>query len=188
MPRRTVLLIGIGLVVLAACDGGGGDTPTPTAPSTGGGSPLATAAFEGGREPVEVLDAAPQTPLLVDVRTGQHEGFDRVVFELTDALPGYSIEYVQSPIAACGSGLPVTIAGDAFLQMRMTPAAAHDEQGNVTFGTTEITPALPTILEVESTCDFEGEVTWVVGLSEEVDFNVFFLADPYRVVVDMAHP
>ena len=111
-----------------------------------------------------------------------------MVFEFTDALPGYSIEYVQSPIAACGSGLPVTIAGDAFLLMRMTPAAAHDEQGNVTFGTTELTPGLPTILEVESTCDFEGEVTWVLGLSEEVDFNVFFLTDPYRLVIDVSHP
>ena len=184
MPRLTVLLLtAVMLLVLAACDGGdGGATPTTT------DAPAATAAFEGGREPVEVLDRAPPTPLLVDVRTGQHEGFDRVVFEFRNVLPGYRIEYVQSPIAACGSGMPVTIAGDAFLQMRMTPAAAHDEQGNVTFGTTEITPALPTILEVESTCDFEGEVTWVLGLSEEVDFNVFFLTDPYRLVIDVSHP
>jgi hypothetical protein len=128
--------------------------------------------------------------LLVDVRTGRHdeEGFDRVVFEFSNVLPGYRIEYVQSPITACGSGLPVTIAGNAFLQVRMTPAAAHDEQGNVTFGTTELTPGLSTILEVESACDFEGVLTWVLGLSEEVDFSVLVLTDPYRVAVDVAHP
>lgn len=185
MPRLTVLLlIGMGLLVLAACDGDdGGATPTTTQ------APAATAVFEGGREPVEVPDVtAPPAPLLVDVRTGQHEGFDRVVFEFAGALPRYRVEYVSPPITACGSGLPVTIAGNAFLQVRLTPAAAHDEQGNVTFGTTELAPGLPPILEVESSCDFEGEVTWVLGLSEEVDFNVFFLTNPHRVVVDVAHP
>ena len=185
MPRLTVLLLtAVMLLVLTACDGDdGGATPTTT------DAPAATAAFEGGREPVEVPEGtAPPTPLLVDVRTGQAEGFDRVVFEFADTLPGYRVEYVSPPIPACGSGLPVTIAGHAFLQVRMTPAAAHDEQGNTTFGRTELTPGLPTILEVESTCDFEGEVTWVLGLSEEVDFNVFFLTDPYRLVIDVSHP
>jgi hypothetical protein len=169
-------------------------------------SPDTTPPFEGARGPVEkegVTVASPiaspaeqeryyefNPPLLVDVRTGRHdeEGFDRVVFEFSNVLPGYRIEYVQSPITACGSGLPVTIAGNAFLQVRMTPAAAHDEQGNVTFGTTELTPGLSTILEVESACDFEGVLTWVLGLSEEVDFSVLVLTDPYRVAVDVAHP
>ena len=199
MARLTVLLIGIALLVLTACDGNGGGTPTPTAPSTAEPtSPppaatvraaTATAALQGGREPVEVSDGtAPPTPLLVDVRTGQHEGFDRVVFEFAGALPGYRVEYVSPPITACGSGFTATIAGDAFLRVRMTPAAAHDEQGNATSGTTELTPGLPTLLEVESTCDFEGIVIWVLGLSEEVDFSVLDLADPFRIVVDVAHP
>ena len=203
MPRLTVLLIAIGLLLLAACAGNGGDDgaatpratmgataqPTSPPPAATVPEPTGASAFAGSRGRVDVPGpAAPPVLELVDVRTGLHEGFDRVVFEFLSDVPAYRLEYVQSPITDCASGMPVTIAGDDFLQMRMTPAAAHDEQGNVTFGTTELTPGLPTILEVESTCDFEGEVTWVLGLSEEVDFNVFFLTDPYRLVIDVSHP
>ena len=199
-PALVALLIGAGLLLLAACDDNGGDgAQTPTDTSVGGGEPMGTpdataslptptAVFEGTRGPVEQERTDQPAAILVDVRTGHHEGFDRVVFEFDIAIPGYRIEYVQSPITACGSGLTVTIAGDAFLQVRMTPAAAHDGQGNVTVDTTELTPGLPAILEVESTCDFEGEVTWVVGLNEEVDFSVFELSDPPRLVIDVLHP
>ena len=31
-------------------------------------------------------------------------------------------------------------------------------------------------------------MTWVFGLSEEVDFGVSELQDPYRIVIDVAHP
>ena len=43
-------------------------------------------------------------------------------------------------------------------------------------------------MEVESACDFEGEVTWMVGVTAETDFRVTDLADPFRVVIDIAHP
>lgn len=219
MARLTVLLIGIGLLVLAACDGNGGDgnaTPTatmgataePPSPPPAATVPSAdtTPSFESARGPVEnegVTLASPiaspagqdryyefYPPLLVDVRTGRHdeEGFDRVVFEFRSVLPGYRIEYVQSPITACGSGLPVTIAGNAFLQVRMVPSGAQEKDGHATFGPTELTPGLPSILEVARTCDFEGVLTWVVGLGAEADFTVLVLTNPYRLVVDVAHP
>ena len=203
MPRLTVLLIGIGLLLLAACAGNGGDDgaatpratmgataqPTSPPPAATVPEPTGASAFAGSRGRVDVPGpAAPPVLELVDVRTGQHEGFDRVVFEFLSDVPAYRLEYVQSPITDCASGFTATIAGEAFLRVRMTPAAAHDEEGNVTFVPTELTPGLPTILEVEGTCDFEAILTWVVGLSEEVDFNVFVLTDPSRVVVDLAHP
>ena len=146
-------------------------------------------AFAGSRDPVEVsVGALLQTPLLIDVRTGLHEGFDRVVFEFETSRPGYRVEYVTPPIQQCGSGNEEPVDGSAFIQVRMTPAAAHDDVGQPTFGATELLPGLATILEVQQTCDFEGIVTWVLGLSEEVDFVVSALPDPFRVVVDVAHP
>ncbi len=132
---------------------------------------------------------APPTPLLADVRAARHEGFDRVVFDFgVTSRPGYRVEYVTAPIQQCGSGNQETVDGSAFIQVRMTPAAAHDDAGQPTFGPTELLPGLLTILEVQQICDFEGNVTWVLGLSEEVDFVVSALPDPFRVVVDVAHP
>ena len=38
------------------------------------------------------------------------------------------------------------------------------------------------------TGDFEGGLTWVLGFSEEADFRVFALPEPFRIVIDVAHP
>ena len=201
MPRLAVLLLAAGLIVLAACDGGNGDSGAPatrtadTPAATSTSPPEATETpgrapdeFEGRREPIEEDGTGRLTAALVDVRAAEHDGFDRVVFEFEASRPGYRVEYVSLPITACGSGLPVEVLGDAFLRVRMTPATAHDDAGTPTFGALELTPALATILEVEQTCDFEGEVTWVLGLVEEVDFGVSTFPDPFRVAVDVAHP
>ena len=209
-PRlfAAIVLFSAALLALAACgDGGSGPAATATAdgvPDTTAGPPPAATlapadggataepAFEGGRDPVERTSALPgdagDIARLVDVRTGRHEGFDRVVFEFTGTLPGYRVEYTTAPAEGCGSGLATEIAGAALLQVRMAPAAAHDDDGASTFGPQELTPGLPAILEIESTCDFEAILTWVVGLSEAADFSVTDLVEPLRVVVDVAHP
>jgi len=202
MPRRplavTLLLLvsALGLIALACGDDNkdGGATPiattaaaeaTPTAPA--GETPSETP-FQGGREPIEVPGpAAPPVLVLTDVRAAAHEGFDRIVFEFQGGLPGYRVEYVDEA-TGCGSGLPVEIAGAALLQVRMAPAAAHDDAGAPTFPQQELLPGLPSILEAEQTCDFEADVTWVIGLTEEADFTAVSLLDPFRVVVDVAHP
>jgi hypothetical protein len=174
-------------------DGGAGPTPTtspaeatPTPPSDV--TPSATP-FAGGRDPVEepAGDMPNGQPKLVDVRAAEHEGFDRFVLEFDAAEPGFRVEYVDEALG-CGSGLPATIQGAAFLQVKVQPAVAHDDAGAPAFAQQEITPGLPSILEAEQTCDFEADVTWVIGLTEEADFTAVSLLDPFRVVVDVAHP
>ena len=194
-PRlfAAVVLCSAALLALAACGDGGSDpAATATALPPADGETTPEPAFEGGRDPVERSSALPgdagDIARLVDVRTGRHEGFDRVVFEFTGTLPGYRVEYTTAPAEGCGSGLAAEIAGAALLQVRMAPAAAHDDDGASTFGPQELTPGLPAILEIESTCDFEAILTWVVGLSETADFSVTDLVEPLRVVVDVAHP
>ena len=156
-------------------------TPTPTPQP-----------FEGTRGPAQGEGTAPVPPgaLLVQVRYGRHENFDRIVFQFENGLPGYRIEYVQPPILGDFSGLPVDIAGGAFLRAHFSVAAAHDPStGDRTYlGPLELSAGLPSLLEAEVTGDFEGGLTWVLGLSEEADFRVFALAEPFRIVIDVAHP
>jgi hypothetical protein len=145
--------------------------------------------FAGGRQPVET--GGPRVPpvaVLTEVRVASHEGFDRVVFEFRDNMPGYRIEYVEPPITTDGAGFPVEIEGNAYLKVRFTVAQAHDDAGNPTISERDLKPGLPSVMEVEMTGDFEGYVTWVLGLRQEADFRVSKLTGPNRVVVDIAQP
>lgn len=203
-PAFATVLLLAALFLLAACNDGGSTPPGPTAtaesiaPPGPTASPVAPAAtetpvpFEGGRDPVEVpFGGGTTTPLLADVRTGQQDGFDRVVFEYDGALPGYRVEYVDEAID-CGSGEPSfqgVIGGGVFLQVRFMPAAAHDDEGAPTSGITELTSPIP----ARQTCDFEGVVTWVLLLSRSGprDFRVLtqiVVEPPSAIVVDIAQP
>lgn len=201
MPRRSftvivLLVITILGLVSAACNGDDGEpSPTetagavvsPTSPPAPTDTPSLTP-FEGSREPVEVPGGtAPPTPLLVDVRAASHEGFDRIVFEFDGGEPGFRVQYIDEA-TGCGSGLPVELEGTALLEVHMVPADAHNEAGEPTFAEQELAPGLPSILEAKQTCDFEADVTWVIGLAEEADFTAITQTDPFRIVVDVAHP
>jgi hypothetical protein len=119
------------------------------------------------------------------VREARNEGFDRVVFEFDGAqVPGYQLEYVDKPIIKCGSGDPTEVAGQGWLQVRLTPAQAH-EGGQATITERERKAGLPVIQELELTCDFEGEVVWVLGNARPNKYRVMELREPTRLVVDV---
>lgn len=126
--------------------------------------------------------------VLRDVRAASQQGFDRIVFELEgSALPGYRVEYVAPPAVQCGSGEPVEVAGAALLQVRLSPAQAHTEAGEATVRERERHPGLPILQEMESVCDFEADVTWVLGVAARNRFRVQELASPARLVIDIEH-
>jgi hypothetical protein len=193
------------LAVLASACGDDGDdetSPTNTPAATEEATPTAASAtdlpatasateepFSGARDPVEGQAQGTGIPVLTDVRTGAHSAYDRITFEFEgDERPHYRVEYITPPASGCGSGEPATIAGTAVLRVQFQPADAHDEQGNSTVDANELTPALTTLQEAESICDFEADVQWALGLSEEVDFRVLELDSPPRLAVDVAHP
>ena len=197
MTRALILIVVITVATsIAACsddDGEDGDgTPDPTVDSSTATAtaPAATVEpFAGGRDPVEAAfdGMAPPVCTLVDVRVDEHPGYDRAVFEFTDCMPGYRVEYIDEA-AGCGSGLPEAVAGSAILQVNANPAMAHNDAGETTIPSLELTPGMASMLELKSTCDFEGYVTWAIGLSAEADFRVIELTEPYRLVVDVQTP
>ena len=128
--------------------------------------------------------------VLADVRTGRHDGFDRVVFEFKGtAMPGYYIEYFGEPITQCGSGNEVELTGNGALEVRFSPAQAHTDDGTPTlfFSDNEQNPNYEVIKKVKSTCDFEGNVTWAVGISKANNYRIIELEDPIRLAVDIEH-
>ena len=126
--------------------------------------------------------------VLQEVRTARHPDFDRVVFQFAGTeIPGYHLEYVDRPVRQCGSGDPVAIAGDGWLSVRMEPSQAHDDQGRATVQDRARAPELPNLLELRATCDFEGQVEWVLGVASPNRFRVMELRSPARLVVDVRH-
>src|SRR5688500_1095082 len=70
--------------------------------------------------------------LLRAVRAARHDGFDRIVLEFENLVPGYHIEYIDRPVRTCGSGETVPLRGDAWLEVRREPANAHSSPGQST--------------------------------------------------------
>lgn len=126
------------------------------------------------------------TAVLKAVRAAAHEGYDRVVFEFEGAeMPSYHIEYIDRPVRACGSGDVVPLAGDGWLEIRFTPAAAHTENGAPTVTKRALTPNLKIIKELKATCDFEAETEWVLGVASPNKYRVLELKNPTRLAIDV---
>jgi hypothetical protein len=142
--------------------------------------------WTAGRVAVEhEIDAV---AVLQELRVGQNEGFDRLVFVFDEGqIPSYTVEYVDRPVRACGSGHVVEIAGDGWLSVRFTPARAYTEEGVATVHDRDRRFAFPVIRQVRNTCDFEAHLEWVVGAGSPNRFRVLELSDPARVVVDIRH-
>ncbi len=130
-------------------------------------------------------EAAPA--VLHAVRAAKNAGFDRVVFEFRERVPGYHLEYIDKPVRDCGAGDVKPIEGDGWLEARFYPAYAHTEAGEPTVRQRELKPALGIVREVERTCDFEAVVTWVIGTASPNRYRAFELLEPPRLVVDIEH-
>jgi hypothetical protein len=155
--------------------------------TTGGIDPLEGA----GTTPVEGEAAGSDIALAERVAVGRHEGYDRVVFQFKNVLPGYSIEYKDEPLKEDGSGNPVNVKGAAVVVVRMEPASGFDlntgEGVMVYKGPRRIdgsAAGTSVVQELVRTGDFEAVLTWAIGLSDKVDFRVRTATSPPRLIVD----
>ncbi|MEV8440861.1 hypothetical protein AB0425_26085 [Actinosynnema sp. NPDC051121] len=127
-----------------------------------------------------------QTPVLTGIRTGRHVDFDRVVLDLDGSRPEFFVRSVDR-LHYDGSGNPVPLPGAYFLEVRLAPAAAHDDNGNPTYtGPQQFdTPALTNVQAVAITGDFEANLTVGLGMRRDSWHRVFLLDSPTRVVIDI---
>ena len=123
---------------------------------------------------------------LVAIRAAHHPEttpkYDRVVFEFSGPVPLLRIEHVKDMIAD-GSGLPVSIPGRAILLVRLTPARAHDDAGQAT-APNHMAPKLPVVKAIVSAGDFEGIVTYGIGLGKKADMRIVTMDNANRLVID----
>ena len=192
-----MLSIGLGLALVVAvsgCGGAGGQTGAQSGSTSATNATVTTNADQlqgAATTPVQAGAAGSGTALLERIAVGRHEGYDRVVFQFRDQVPGYRVEYVQPPLKEDGSGNPVNIKGNAIVMVRMEPASGFDlttGEGVMTYkGPRRFAGAdagTSVVQELVRTGDFEAVLHWAVGLSDRVDFRVTTAASPARLIVD----
>jgi hypothetical protein len=124
---------------------------------------------------------------ITDVRVGTHDGYDRVVFEFAAGIPDAVIEGVLPPLYADPSGLELPVAGTAFLRVTMHGASKRSPDGEVTYsGSTNFEPGFDRLVQLIEGGDFEAVSTWYLGLDGAGCYRVLTLADPSRLVIDIA--
>lgn len=182
-------------LVLAGC-ASGADTPEPVA-SIATSIPTTSAADapDSSRLPTDTTDkvspAAESASLtVVDIRTGRHDGFDRVVYELDGTgMPGWRVGYVDAAVQQ-GSGFSVELAGEAVLEVLIDGSGYPFDTG-----VEEFSGAMPilgdpgsSVVEINGRGVFEGVAQSFIGVRDaDTPFSVYSLENPTRLVVDIAN-
>jgi len=193
--RVGLVMAVVAVLLLPACNRG--DDPTIGA---GSGSSLGTTQTAppdtnapGATPPISAAPVEPRAHL-TDARLGARSGGDRVVFEFDTVVPGYVVEYVSRPVTEDGSGNEVAVKGEAILQVRMENASAARFEGENVVITYKgprriVEKGTGVVTEVVQVGDFEGQLTWVIGLTKMVPtVAISALGGPSRLVLDLAAP
>ncbi len=127
---------------------------------------------------------------LSTVRLARQDGYDRLVLEFTDQVPGYTVGYRPLPARDDASGAEIPLPGAiTAVVVTLHPASGHREDTGAPTYTGPATVAADTaqVTQAQAAGDFEAVLTWVVGLRAKTSFRVTVLAGPPRLVIDFQH-
>lgn len=132
--------------------------------------------------------SAPATALVTNARWGGHCSFDRIVIDVRGKMPPVTVRPVKV-LRHDGSGRKVPLAGKYFLEIKLAPAAAHDDKGRSVYrGPNLVRIWLPTLKGLALTGDFEGVVTFGAAFDTKPVYKTATLHSPERFVLDVRHP
>lgn len=133
--------------------------------------------------------------LIVGVRVGSHDGFDRIVFEFAPRqvgsreAPTYEITRASAPYRQEGSGFPIAVAGDPVLKIRLSGASsARADYSSAYTGSRDFVPGFPVLRQLKDAGDFESQNTWFAGLNGAACVEVRAFTEPSRLVIDLRRP
>ena len=197
---RIVAIIGCcGALLLGAC-GGSDKTTVSTQPTASPGASTTSTTVELSTtslpcQPLPVpttpvtSPTAAQAALLTNVQELGDGCVDHVIFDFdgkgTDP-PGYSVTYGTPPFVGDGSGEPIAVAGTAFVVVKVDPGYGYDfAAGKSTYTGPKSVPVDKTnhVRAIVETGDFEGVLTWVIGLDTKRAFSVQATGTPRHQLV-----
>lgn len=131
---------------------------------------------------------------VVNVRSGRHECFDRLVIDLDEIPTGYDVQYVDES-TALSMGLDQPLRGDAIIDITVTGMDGAADRGDEPFDPSDSSEAVDvdgyrTFRQAAYSGPFEDKDRVWLGLKARLPFRVFTLSGPgdgSRLVVDVAH-
>ncbi|WP_030371599.1 AMIN-like domain-containing (lipo)protein [Streptomyces rimosus] len=166
---------------------------TATAASATGAAPAAACDTAGWGSALKSADAGAHKPL-TNIRTGQHDCFDRMVFEVPTAggkPVGYRIGYVKE-LHQDGSGDLIKVGGGAILEIRVAAPSYDPGTGRTTYPGKAGKP-LPGVniagyrsfKDTRFAASFEGDTQIGLGVAKRLPFRV--TQQNNQLIVDVAH-
>jgi len=177
-------------------------TTTTPAPSASSPTPSAGCAETQGWNTQAVATTTQMTQsALNQVVAGQHECYDRVVFNIAGpGEVGIVVKYVPL-VNADPSDKPLPVAGNAVLQVVVRAPAQGDEAsghpgaalantGDYLYNAAQLA-SWSSLRAVRFAGSFEGQCTFAIGVRDQLPFRAFTMLDNTQkirqVVVDVAH-
>ena len=200
---RVAGVLGVcGVLLLGACGGSkpvvstDGASTTVSAPSGSGSTTtigLSTTSLPCQPLPIPTTPVtspvAADASLLTNVQLIGDSCVDHVVFDFDgkgSTPPGYTITYGTPPFTADASGAPVPVAGNAFVVVKVQPGYGYDfASGKQTYNGPKSVPVSSSnhVRAIVETGDFEGVLTWVIGLDAKRPFSVQATGTPNHQLV-----
>jgi hypothetical protein len=174
-------------------------SPAPSAIATTAGMPTeppteppaaSPAAWPTGPRTLPAVTASGE-PVLVEIRTGRHEGYERIVLQFAGAFGQVRVAYVPE-VHADPSDQVIVLPGRAFLEITVHDAYARWGQAagktNLYTGPDTVTPGYPVVRQIRISGDFENVLSLGVGLDHAAGFQISRLRSPDRLVIDVSSP
>jgi hypothetical protein len=182
--RRLLLAATLTFALIGAAGAAAGPT------TAAAGAPSCGVAWGSLPKAAGDLSTAP----LLDLRTGQHDCYDRVVLDFGGPASGYRVQYADNVLSQ-GQGAVLSVAGGAKLDVTLLEPANNVNTGAVTFAHA-VGDHLANVAGDRTLRDavyggsFEGYTTVGIGVRARLPFRVLTLAGPgghSRIVIDIAH-
>jgi hypothetical protein len=128
---------------------------------------------------------------LIDVRTGRHGCYDRMVLQMNGPAAGYDVRYVSNVYADASNEL-ITLTGGAKLRIVLQAPSYNPHTGTPTYNG-RVNKSLPgvdltgyqTFTSAKFAGSLEGTTTLGLGVRAQLPFRVF--TQDNRVIIDVAH-
>ena len=195
---RTAAAVGLSMILASCGLAGPTASATPVAGSNSDPVPAASAARIAPMTPApppgpsipgfKCADASAGTTgdaNVTNARIAEQLGFDRFVLQFDSKVPAYTVKRQAKPVFKIGGrGQPVTLNGTAGVLVQV-----HSATGSGTYnGPTDFShPDFLVLGEARLIEDFEGYVSWGLGLNRPACMRVFPIPAgdlPPRLVID----
>ena len=112
------------------------------------------------------------------MRFGRHDTFDRLAFDFCQPADTTLTATVVKQLIEDGSGDEVDLEGTFFFALTLRPADAHSDAGEATVSNEAVTVTGNYVQQYKLIGDFEGVVTYGVGVRRVAETATALQSDP----------